>query len=259
LTPESSDLGVIDVYTPNGVRTQVIDKYDKNKSAHSLLGPVKVNIRELHMKRLAFVIAVGLAGVSAAQAAPLYDNLSNSSGFSDPIDTAVFGPLANSFSTLGMSYAFSDIRLLLQKSGESPGTFVTVNLLSDSGTTAPGSLLSLLGTIDDSNITSSPGVISLSFAPVLLAANTRYWIELTTSPGAGGAWLYALDDSGTGVAGEFFSNQQGMVFPNTQGPYVMAINGTNAGTVAAPEPMTLSLFGAGMIAGVALYRRRRTV
>lgn len=90
---------------------------------------------------------------------------------------------------------------------------ITVSLYDNSGTpgggsdidatTAPGSPITTLGTIDVSTL--APGInnytVSLLNNPTI-TAGTRYWIYLSSTGDTSG-WAWAADDSGTGVAGEF--------------------------------------------------------
>ncbi len=196
-----------------------------------------------------------LAGIvvsmgSAVQAGTIYDNLSAVSNGSDPITSENFGPLADSFST-GAATTLVDVKLLLSGDPTVAGT-TTVYLLSDAST-SPGSVLATLGTIDDSALSINGSVQDVSgFAPFSLSANTRYWIELTSTDNASSNWNFSTDTSGVGVANEYFSNQGG-VFENSQKfPYQMQINTAGA---AVPEPATLTLAAFGL-GGVFLISRR---
>jgi hypothetical protein len=197
-----------------------------------------------------------LWSAGTARANVLYDNLGASSSGSDSTSTS--GPLADSFSTGGLSFLFSDLKLLLLGDNTSAG-FTSVRLLSDSSGN-PGSLLDTLATIDDSALTSAASVFDISsFAPITLAPNTRYWIQLT-APAHGTTssnWAVSSDTSGPGVAGEFFSNTNG-VFPNSEVPYQMAVRGTPV-TTAVPVPMSITLFGTSLVGLVGLIRRRAKV
>ena len=194
---------------------------------------------------------IALSFGSVAQAGAIYDNLSATSSFFDPVanydpnNTDLgFGPLADSFTT-GSAAILVDVKFLLSGDPTS-GSSTSVDLLGDAST-SPGSVLAHLGTISDSSLPNSPGVIDVSgFAPVLLSANTRYWIELS-SPDTSALWYYSYDTSGPGVAGEFFFGGLG-VFPNSDGPFQMQIN-----VVPEPSSVTLGLFGIGTL--VVFFRR----
>jgi hypothetical protein len=208
------------------------------------------------LRALVFAILAGIALSlgSVAHAGAIYDNLSATSSYYDPVanydpsnNDAGFGPLADSF-TNGSTATLIDVKFLLSGDPTS-GSSTSVDLLSDSST-SPGSVLAHLGTISDSSLSSSPGVIDVSgFAPVVLSANTRYWIQLS-SPDTSAVWYYSYDTSGPGVAGEYFYGGLG-VFPNSDGPFQMQVN-----VVPEPSSVTLGLFGIGTFA-VFLRRRAR--
>jgi hypothetical protein len=103
-----------------------------------------------------FTITVATTGILAlwsaciARADVLYNNLGGLSNGNDPISS--FGPLADSFSTLALGFLFNDLKLLLSGDNTSDGS-TSVRLLSDRAGN-PGSILDILGTIDDSLLTS---------------------------------------------------------------------------------------------------------
>jgi hypothetical protein len=203
------------------------------------------------MKRLILAFLFGLFCGTPALAAPLYDNLAYGSGNGDPLSQ--LGPLSDSFSTGTDPFSFSSLKLSLAAPNETDGGAISVSLFANSGN-APGAVIAALGSILNSSLNANFQVIDLSFAPIALAANTRYWI--TVSGTGSGQWEYATGDDGVGIIGEFWDNNSGGPFVNSDNepPYVMAI----APVTGAPEPLTLSLLGAGVIGMVLLYRRRRT-
>lgn len=176
-----------------------------------------------------------------ARADSLYNNLSAAPGGSDPIG-ASFGPLADSFSTGASRFSFDSLTVLL--SGSSPTGTITAYLLSDSST-SPGAVLETIGTLSEASLSGSNALYTVSTS-YTLAANTRYWIELASND-TDRNWSWSLDTSGTGVAGEYFANQEGTgifgVFPNSEGPYQMDVSGTTI----VPEPGSLMLLGAGLL------------
>ena len=134
--------------------------------------------------------------------------------------------------------------------GGDPSGSVTVQLVSDNNT-SPGAVLATLGTLDDTDATFSLTPYDFPVSPgIALAANTRYWIELSTSNSSSILWGWSFDLSGPGVAGEFYFADGFGVIPNDS-PYQMLVIAT-----AVPEPSSLALGGLGAV-GLAGYARRR--
>ena len=158
-----------------------------------------------------------------------------------------FGPLYDSFSTLGSAFDVTQVQILVGLNGENPatpGASIQVALYNNGAGNTPGSLKQVIGTVLDSALsTTSFGVVSFNSLSITLAADTRYWIGLS-SPNTAGLWSVATDDSGTGVAGEFFSNAGG-TSPNVGQPYQMQVSGDTV-TTATPLPAALPLFVTGL-------------
>jgi hypothetical protein len=197
--------------------------------------------------------AASLYAVNSAKAAVLYDNLSVASiGNDDQIATPPggpppggFGPLYDSFSTSGSAFDVTQVQILVGLPGQTavPGASFQVALYNNGTGNTPGSLNQVIGTVLDSALSTSFTVVSFNSLSITLAADTRYWIGLS-SPNTAGLWSVATDDSGTGVAGEFFSNAGG-TSPNVGQPYQMQVSGDTV-TTATPLPAALPLFATGL-------------
>ncbi|MFI5331708.1 MAG: choice-of-anchor R domain-containing protein, partial [Desulfobaccales bacterium] len=102
-----------------------------------------------------------------------------------------------------------DVQLLLKSSSSSGSSsgFFSVALYSDSGNhqPSPGTLLQLIGTLNDGSLTSDLSVVDFPTA-YHLDADTRYWIELSSTDGSTAEWSWSYDQSGIGVAGEYFGH-----------------------------------------------------
>ncbi len=194
-------------------------------------------------------IAVGMT--LGARADTVYDNLTATSSGKDPISS--FGPLADSFTTGSSEFTLTTVILDLMDATPADGGAITVTLNSSSSN-APGAVLDTIGTILDTSLT--PALADFTLTTSLgLSADTMYWIELTESGPDGAEWSWSLDTSGTGVAGEYFANSNG-VFPNTDGPYQMDLEGVEDVTASTPEPSSLLLLGSGLLILAASLRRR---
>ena len=193
---------------------------------------------------LVAMVSVGRASVL------LYDNLGQTSTGSDHVSASlgtVHGPLYNSFSTaVGSGSLVTDVRLLLKDSAGGTGS-TTVGIYSDSGNT-PGVLFATVGVVNDTSLTATAAIVDvLPGAPISLAANTRYWIGLSTSDNSTAQWVFTSSSAGLGVSGQFFSNSSG-THGVSDGPYQMAV---------VPEPSVGALaFAAVACAGVSAWWRR---
>ena len=197
------------------------------------------------MKFLQLLCLAGALASALTADSIIYDNIDESSAGSDGVDFV--GPLDNSF-TSGAAGQIAGLQLMLSGDQTSSGG-VDVGLYADNST-APGELIAVLGIVSDSALSDTPAIydITLTAFP-LLTDDTLYWVGLSGTTTA--EWAYDYNDSGIGVAGEFFANQIG-VFSNNNDPYQMSVS---EGGSVAPEPSSSILIVVGV--GVLTLLRRR--
>lgn len=215
--------------------------------------------------RKKFILGLALLpiGVNAA-ADTLYDSLTANTAVSSGynlVSDANFGPLADSFSTGSTDFLLNDIQLALTVDNPSTTGTVTVSLLIDNAT-SPGATIATLGTVNDNALSAyTPATVDFSQAtPIDLAANSRYWVEVSSTDDSSAGWSYTADTSGTGVANEFNTNTF-QVYSNTgdpsqtliNDPYQLQVNGISA----VPLPGTAWLF-ATAIGSLAAFRRGKS-
>ena len=90
---------------------------------------------------------------------------------------------------------------------------------------APGDFITVIGTFYDAVVGPTPTIVSLTpDIPIALAANTRYWVQVTNTNTTAVAWVTLDNDGGTGVAPEFWVKSDGPSGANDSGlAYQMAI------------------------------------
>lgn len=177
-----------------------------------------------------------------------FSNLNAATVDADSI--AAYGPIADSFSTAEYGTTLNQVSLLLNGAPDSGS--VTVRLLSSSFL-SPGSVLTTIGTVNDSSLSSTLTSYTLPLAsPFQLGANTRYWIQLTSNNSSAN-WAWSANVSGPGVAGEYLSNANGVFENASEAPCQMQV------ITSAPEPSNLAVLGLGLmgIAACACFRRGR--
>jgi hypothetical protein len=186
---------------------------------------------------------------TAANATELYNNIDVSSGGTAHASTLDNGPLGNSFSTGPSAFTFTGVDLLVLADNASDGGSFTVSLLNDSSI-HPGSGIAT-DTFDDSVLSTSLSTLSAHFSSIALAADTRYWIELSTSTGSL-EWSFTGANEGIGVANEFNFFAGSVSANQAFTPYQMSIGS------AVPEASTWALMLAGFAGlGFVGYRSAR--
>jgi hypothetical protein len=128
---------------------------------------------------------------------------------------------------------------------------ITVALYSSTAGNPPAPLsqIAVLGTLNDTSLTSSPTVYDFPVPNIPLAAGTRYWIRLSTSNSNIAYWAWG-PDAGTGVTTEYFYNGTG-AHPNSGEPFLMEVTvGPAVSLAPVPPSLMLVLIGLG---GIGFY------
>jgi hypothetical protein len=189
----------------------------------------------------AVALAMLLAIRNPAKADILFSNIAPSSQDGADSITSVgpnmFGPLADSFSTPARALNLTDVMVNL--TGTPDAGSLSIDLLSDNPTPlgplpTPGAFLTHLGTVFDSSFNGTLQTFDFPQAPFALSPSTRYWVQLSSTT-TSGTWNFSFDISGPGVATEFYANEGGVSFPNSDGPYEMQVS------AGVPEPNSLVL------------------
>lgn len=198
------------------------------------------------------VIATGLAGT--AQAAVIFDSTTLSWGS--------WGDASASSSTIGQSFfssgdytAMFQVDLVMGLAGGQPtGSFV-ISIAPDDGFGAPDTNSgTLLAELQDSDIGGTYSLISIPTSYSLMPGTT-YWILMDDFEGTSSAVWATGDLSGgpgptVGTGGSMLWDGTNTYFADSEG-WVFQMR------VDAPEPMTLSILGSGLVGLGLLTRARR--
>jgi hypothetical protein len=227
---------------------------------------------------LVAVVAALFSVGNAVSAGVVFDNLNSvtSPGVPplnpNPDPLSGDGPQYASFSTGSASsgLTLSDVKLLLSSSSASSASSFTVSIVSSGpavgsnpGPDISDPVLATLGMFSDSLLSSTPTAFDISGLSVNLAANTRYWIQISGSASSL-LWSFAKDDTGVGIVSEYSAYYNGGGY--TSAPFVVTANtDTSAGgpyqmqVTTVPEPgsfgLAISAIGLGIIG---MARRRST-
>jgi PEP-CTERM motif len=189
----------------------------------------------------------------------------NSATVGDPVAGADGSSDGNTYEAASFTAAatnFNQLTLVLSDVTPSDTGSVLIYLVPDNGsggsngisgapvTTAPAGN-ELIGTISDSRLSSIPSPVTLYYLPSgasLATSDKEYWIEVRDTGSSAAAWEYGTGGAFLGSAGQ--SNMDS-VFPTSTSDSA----GTYDMTVAAPEPASLGILGAGLF-GLGYIRRR---
>ncbi len=208
------------------------------------------------------VVVVCFATTPARAYSVIFDSIDPTSNQGAYIDAypsgGAYGPLADSFSTGSQGVVLNELKLRLVFIGPYIPTIVHVDLTDNNSTsTTPGATLVHIGDIDASKYNQEYAVIDFSNIAYQLAAQHRYWIELSTAL-HGPAWTLAFAPFSTSVANEFiYEGVPGRSYANSRaGAAVFQMQVSASATAAVPEPSSavLAVMG-GVTATVAALKR----
>ena len=196
-----------------------------------------------------------LAGVANANTI-IYDNLDSTYGGYDSL-TGWGPPLFDSFAAGSTDTTLLEVQLKLRGS-PSPGS-LSVALYSDSNR-SPGKLLCTIGSLSDKALPSTWSVLDFWLtSPYPLAADTRYWVVLTSINSSTAEWSWTPDQGDLGAAGDFLHLQLSHLLPvlgvaiaGTTAHYCLS-NAFRAGDATLVVPLDFMRIPLIAVVGWALY------
>jgi hypothetical protein len=200
-----------------------------------------VNSAAVHLKQIQADMAQLMAGNAPGEgAAPQDDGVPpptpGTTDFDSTGDTINFGDgvldgstssdqLGQSFTTDASSGQIDDLQLYLYSNDPSDGGTITASLWSDSGN-SPGTEIGVLGTLDDSALTTSPALydIALTGNPTV-DPSTRYWIEVNNPSNNLGndVWLGTGTLNGPEAGSEFIDLHGAILADHFGGAFMMSV------------------------------------
>lgn len=205
----------------------------------------------------ACVSALGAGNAAYATSYTVYDATGGIGSGGDPVaTTGPAGPiLADRFVTSG-ALALQSVVLNL-KLGSMPAAGFTVDLFSDTGAGGPGVATQIAFVQDTSLTTFFQLETYMPVTPIILAADTSYYIGILDNGGSSAILGNTVDESVLGrssvVAGADYYNSGG-VQANAGGPYEIKVVGSSV-----PEPATWISMLAGLGAvGIARRTQQRS-
>ncbi len=167
-------------------------------------------------------------------------------------DAVTNNPYA-SFSTGGSAMDLNYVWLFLYPSSTT-GATTLVNLYADNNT-MPGALIGSIGTVADNYSNFQPSGSAVWTPSYNLAANTRYWIGLSTTNNSSNTWMEVLGTNNTtGVVSEYRVSGGQRYANSTNGAVFMFLMGNEIPSVV-PEPSTYVLLCISL--GVVGYARKK--
>lgn len=222
------------------------------------------------MRKLVFLFAIAVIGLSSAPAADIYNNLTETVDQGVPMNANGAGNWrfnAEAFNTDSLNFNIQSVtlKLALGAFGTTTGTFdvsIWSNDTTGSPANRPGSLVANVATGQSaSQIAPTGGFLTFTPASLIqLNPNQTYWVVLDASNYTGGRQIFSggtTSSAGSGVTSNMMlqkdvNNTWSQNFPASGTSHMVM-------SVTVPEPSTyaLGLIATGLVG--ALSRRRMTV